>query len=54
MPSNVVFPEPDGPMMATNSPSETTRLTERSAETARAPLLYDFATSASAMTAPPA
>ena len=36
--SSVVLPEPDGPMIATNSPSRMTRLTERSAWTESSPV----------------
>ncbi len=38
MASRVVLPEPDGPMIATNSPSRITRLTDRKAWTATSPV----------------
>src|SRR5258706_12983668 len=38
--SNVVLPEPEGPITETNSPSCTTRSTSRSASTSSAPVWY--------------
>jgi hypothetical protein len=50
MPRSVVFPEPDGPMIATSSPSATTKLTPRSASTETSLVLWIFRTSSSTMT----
>ena len=38
IPRSVVLPDPDGPMIATNSPSRMETLTPRSAATATSPL----------------
>ena len=38
--SSVDFPEPDGPMIATNSPTPTSRSTPRTASTGTPPVLY--------------
>jgi hypothetical protein len=39
---NVDFPDPDGPMMATNSPAPTESETPRRAGTTTLPIRYSF------------
>ena len=53
IPSSVVLPEPDSPMIATNSPSSTAKLTPRSACTSTSPARWDFVTSSSSRTLTP-
>src|SRR5262245_24944441 len=47
---SVDLPEPDAPMMATNSPRSIRRLTPRSASTTTSPMRYDFARSSTSIT----
>src|SRR5262245_55726835 len=51
IPRSVVFPEPDGPMIATYSPSWTVKLTSCSAFTATSPVLCSFEMWSISMTA---
>ena len=46
----VDLPEPDGPMMATYSPSSIVKLTPRRAATEMDPVRYTFVTRSSSMT----